>query len=195
MEAVLKTEDENRECGLDISWYALHVRPRSEKLVSQLLEYKGVEEFLPLYREKHRWSDRLAEVELPLFPGYVFCKVDWSHSTPPILTTPGVLSVLGVGGVPAPVDDSELEAIRVILKSGTAPLPWPMPKVGDQIYIEQGPLSGIEGVLIESKNQSRLVVSVTILQRAVAIEIDTTWARPLNPRLRCSAGTHVMSRC
>ena len=188
------------ECGCKepsspIPWYALQVKPRSEKLVSQLLNHKGVEEYLPIYRAQHRWSDRMAAVELPLFPGYVFCKTDWSLSVPPILTTPGVLRVLGVGGVPAPVDDSEIEAIQTVLRSGTAAMPWPMPKVGDRVYVEQGPLRGIEGVLIELKNQSRLVVSVTLLQRAVAVEIDATWARPVNPLRRRSVVPHSMSFC
>lgn len=163
-------------------WYALQVRPRHEKLVSTLLESKGVEQYLPLCAMKRRWSDRVAEVELPLFPGYVFCRIDWNRRVPQVVTTPGVLRVLGVGRTPMPVEEHELEAIRVVLKSGLSASPWAVPQVGETVRIEQGPLEGVEGVLVELKKGSRLVVSVSLLNRAVAVEVDAEWARPVARR-------------
>jgi transcription antitermination factor NusG len=193
LEDGLIASDDKREGGAKVPWYALQVRPRYEKLVSRVLQHKGVEQYLPLYRVKHRWSDRLSEVDLPLFPGYVFCQLDWSRRVLPVLTTPGVLRVLGVGRVPVPLDDSEFEAIRAIMKSGIAPHPWPMPRVGDRVCIEQGPLRGLEGILVASKKQSRLLVSVTLLQRAVAVEIERAWARPIKAQRRHFTGTLPMS--
>lgn len=171
------TEVEND--GVSIPWYAVHVRPNYEKTVARVLQNKGVEEYLPLYTERRRWSDRFVDTELPLFPGYVFCKLDWTRRILPVLTTPGVLRVLGVGRIPAPVDEQELQAVRLVVKSGLAVRPWPMPRIGEWVRIEHGPLTGVEGVLVGVKNQTRLVVSVTLMNRSVAAEIESRWARPV----------------
>jgi transcription antitermination factor NusG len=161
-----------------VPWYALHVRPRYEKLVARILRSKGFEEYLPLYKVNRRWSDRVMETELPLFPGYVFCQMDWTRRILPALTTPGVLRVLGVGRTPMPIDAREIEAVQIIVNSGRAVRPWPMPRIGERVCIEQGPLAGVEGVLVGVKKRSRLVVSVTLLKRSVAVEIESGWARP-----------------
>src|SRR5215470_7185724 len=99
-------------------WYALHVRTRFEKVVARNLRGKGYEEFLPLYRRTNRWSDRVKEIELPLFPGYVFCRFN-AQDRLPVLTVPGVNAVVGVGKHLLPIEESELNAIRAVLKSGT----------------------------------------------------------------------------
>jgi transcription antitermination factor NusG len=159
-------------------WFALQVRSRHEKSVAHILSEKGLDCFLPLWRGRRQWSDRVAQVDLPLFSGYVFCRLDLSNRMP-VLTTPGIVRIVGVGKCPAPVDESELSAVRAIVQSGMSALPWPMPQIGERVAIDHGPLAGLEGALIGVKSQLRLVVSVTMLQRAVAVEVDGGWVRRL----------------
>src|ERR1019366_6505950 len=101
----------------------------------------------------------------------------------PILTTPGVIGIVGAGKIPVPVDLEEIEAIRAILRSGLAAQPWPLLRVGSNVYIEGGPLAGLEGIITNTDKVYRLVVSVSLLQRAVAVEIDRDWARPIAPAM------------
>jgi transcription antitermination factor NusG len=161
-------------------WFALRIKPQREKIVASALRSKGYEEFLPLYRCRRRWSDRIKEMDLPLFPGYVFCRFD-VHSRLPILVTPGVLLIVGVGKTPSPVDDSEIAALQSIVKSGLQAEPWPFLKIGQRVRIEHGSLEGVEGILVAIKKPYRLVVSVTLLQRSVAVEIDHHWATSIGP--------------
>ncbi len=156
------------------AWFALHVRPRHEKSVARTLHTKGYEEFLPLYRVKQRWSDRFKEVAKPLFPRYTFCRFDPNRRLP-ILQTPGVLEVVGFGQGPEPVDDPQIEAIQAIVKSGLPAQPIPSIQVGETVIVTEGPLRGLEGVLQRYRDLDRLVVSVTLLQRSVAVEIDRDW--------------------
>jgi transcription antitermination factor NusG len=161
-------------------WYALHVRTRFEQTVARNLRAKGYEEFLPLYRRVHRWSDRTKEVELPLFPGYIFCKFDPQNRLP-ILLTPGVNGVVGIGRNLRPIDESELSAVRAVLKSGSFCEPVPFIQIGQRVSVEYGPLAGIEGFVTMFKNSHRLVISVDLLQRSVAVEIDRECLRPAMP--------------
>ena len=160
-----------------MSWYALRIQSRLSALASVTLRGKGYQEFLPLYRARRRWSDRVKQVELPLFPGYLFCQFDVNDRLP-ILTTPGVIGIVGAGKLPIPVDLEEIEAIHAILRSGLAAQPWPL-LVGSKVYIERGPLAGVEGIITNTDKVYRLVVSVSLLQRSVAVEIDREWARPI----------------
>jgi transcription antitermination factor NusG len=161
-----------------LPWYALRVRSRWEKCVSAALRQKGYDEFLPLYRRHSRWSDRVKEVALPLFPGYVFCRFDTARRLP-VLITPGIVSVLGAGGMPVPVDPTELDAIQALMKSGLPAAPWPFLKVGQRVRIDYGAMEGVEGVLWAIKNDFRVVLSVSLLQRSVAVEIDRDWLLPI----------------
>jgi transcription antitermination factor NusG len=159
-------------------WYALHVKPRHEKRTVQALESKGVEHFLPLYRTRRRWSDRYKCVELPLFPGYVFSRIEPRFRVP-ILAIPGVLYIVGAGGVFLPVEDAEIAALQSIVRSGLPSHPWPFLRSGQGIRIDGGPLCGLTGILLECKGAHRLVVSVSLLQRSVAVEIESDWVTPL----------------
>jgi transcription antitermination factor NusG len=161
-------------------WYAVQVRARSEKLVGFILRNKGFEPLLPLYTVRRRRADRTVDLDLPLFPGYLFCRLDLSSRLLPLFTTPGVLRLVGAGSTPAPVEDHEIDAIQTILKEGRAPLPCPIPKQGERVIIGDGPLSGVEGVLVGQKKNSRLVVSVTLLQRAVSVEVDPGSTMPVS---------------
>ncbi|MES1260690.1 MAG: UpxY family transcription antiterminator [Acidobacteriota bacterium] len=163
-------------------WYALRVRSRSELSVATILRGKGYEEFLPLYRSTHRWSDRVKAVDLPLFPGYLFCRLDVRDRLLPVLTTPGVVSFVGAGRTPIPVAGHEVTAIQAIVRSGLAALPWPSLATGEKILIERGPLAGLEGITLKVDGKCRLVVSVPLLQRSVTVEIERRWVRPIPDR-------------
>jgi transcription antitermination factor NusG len=160
-------------------WFALRVKSRCEKVVANMAHNKGFDEYLPLYRCRHRWSDRVKEVEVPLFPGYVFCNLNPEHRLP-LLTIPGVLYLVGVGKTPVPIDDNEILAIQVATRSGLPTEPWPFLQAGERVLLEGGPLAGFEGLLIETRKQHRVVVSVSLLMRSVAVEIERNWVRPLN---------------
>jgi transcription antitermination factor NusG len=166
-----------------LSWYAIRIQSRLGSVASATLRGKGYEDFLPLYRSRRRWSDRVKELDLPLFPGYLFCRFNASDRLMPILTTPGVIGIVSAGKTPVPVDNAEIEGIRTILRSGLAVQPWPLLSVGSKVYIESGPLVGVEGIITNMDKVHRLIVSVRLLQRSVAVEIDRAWARPISNRM------------
>ena len=162
------------------AWLALRVKSRCEKQVASIARSKGFEEFLPLYQSRRRWSDRYTSVELPLFPGYVFCRLDPKNRLP-LLTIPGALHFVGIGKIPLPIDPDEIAAVQSAVQSGLGAEPFPFLAVGQRIRLEAGPLAGMEGILAEVRKEHRLVVSLTLLQRSVAVQIERDWARPLNP--------------
>ena len=162
-----------------LPWFALQVRCRRESLVLAHLQARGYECLLPLYKSVRRWSDRVKEVEQPLFPGYLFTRFDF-YNRGPLLTTPGVQQIVGIGATPTPVDENELESIRQALASGLSSQPWPYLQVGDQVRVKYGSLSNLEGILIHFKGSHRIVLSLTLLRRSVAVEIDRNWVKPLS---------------
>ncbi len=172
--------------GWGQSWFALRVRPRHEKTTAAGLRQKGLEEFLPLHTIRRRWSDRFMDVEEPYFPGYVFCRFD-VRDRMPVLNTLGVVSIIGIGKTPAPVEDSEIAALQGVVKSGCGAQPWPFLHVGQFVRIDAGPLTGLVGRLVEVKKSSRLVISVTLLQRSLAVEIDPRWAYPVSTPVQAEA--------
>jgi transcription antitermination factor NusG len=180
IEAMETNAEQFVESGL-LPWFALRIKSNFEKVSSQILEQKGYEAFLPTYRTKNRWSDRTKIIDRPLFPGYVFCRFDQNNRLP-ILVTPGVVGVVGIGKTPMAVEEREIEAIQAILRSGLPATPWPFVTVGQRLLIERGPLSGVEGILQEIKNSYRFIVSVNLLQRSVAAEVDASWVRPVASR-------------
>lgn len=165
------------------SWFAVQVRTRWEASTAVLLDGKGFEVFLPTYKTSRGWSTRSRkEHTTPLFPGYVFCRFDVRNRLP-ILITPGVIAVVGRGKVPLPVDDSEISAIQAIIASRLRPEPWPFLEVGQRVRIDAEPLSGLEGILLSFKGGSRIVLSVSLLRRSVALEIDRSCVTPVGARL------------
>jgi transcription antitermination factor NusG len=117
-------------------------------------------------------------VDLPLFPGYIFCRLNLQYRLP-VLTTPGVIQIVGHNRQPVPVDESEIKGIQAMVTSGFPSEPWPYLKVGDRVRIECGPLEGLEGILVEVRGAHRFVLSVTLLQRSVAAEIDPAFLKAL----------------
>jgi transcription antitermination factor NusG len=160
------------------SWYALRVGSRFENTVARHLNGRDHECFLPLYKCRRRWSDRIKEIELPLFPGYVFCKFDPLNRLP-ILSIPGVVNIVGVRRVPLPVNEDEIAAIQTAVKSGLPTQPWPFLQIGQRVRIEYGPLCGVEGILLGFRGRQRLVLSVTLLQRSVAVQVDESWVQAM----------------
>src|SRR5688572_27123664 len=160
-------------------WYALKVRPRFERSVVTHLRSRGYDPFLPTCVAKRQWSDRVKSLELPLFPGYLFCQFDL-NSRLPILTTPGVNFIVGVGKAPQPIERQEIEAIRTIIGSGLHYEPFPYLTVGQRVRVEQGALVGLVGLVIDVKNSSRLIISINLLMRSVFTEIDRSWVKPID---------------
>lgn len=164
--------------GTASDWFALRVRPNHERSVNAGLEQRGIESFLPTYKERHSWSDRIRTIERPLFAGYVFCRTAM-HRRLPVVTTPGVIDVVGCGRTPTPISADEISSIRSLVDNRLATSPWPFLKVGERVQIKDGPLSGVEGILLEFKGGYRLVVSISLLQRSVSVELDGAWVRKI----------------
>ena len=159
-------------------WYALFVRSRHEKTVENSLKSKHYNVFSPSYRTKRKRVDRIAEIEVALFPGYVFCQFDPSKRLP-ILMTPGVVGVVGRGNRPEPVDDAEIASIRTVALAGRSVQPWPFLRLGQRIRMQSGPLTGIEGFFLRVEDEDHLIVSVTLLQRAVSVVIERDSVSPV----------------
>jgi len=159
-------------------WFAVLVRTRWEGSTESLLRGKGYETFLPTYRTKESSNGRKKNISLPLFPGYVFCRFN-VHRRLPVLTTPGVISVVGSGKVPIALDDSEISAIQSVVHSGMPAQPWPYLEIGERVRIYGGALSGLEGILIRFRGTQRIVVSVSLLRRSVALEVDRSSITPV----------------
>jgi transcription antitermination factor NusG len=166
----------------NFSWFALQIRSRWEGTTAGLLRGKGLETLLPTYSTKRKWSDRFKVVEAPLFPGYVFCRFD-VHNRLPVLITPGVISVVGRGKTPVAVDEAEILAIQAAIGSGIHLEPWPYVEIGERVRIKDDVLNGMEGILMSFKGSHRVVISVSLLRRSVALEIDRSRVTPLgSPR-------------
>jgi transcription antitermination factor NusG len=133
---------------------------------------------LPLYRSSRRWSNRNCEVELPLFSGYIFASFD-PHERLPILQTPGVVQVVSNGAGPVPVEREEIDNLRRIVEMDILAEPWMFLKTGQIVEVTHGSLAGLRGAFVRRKNGLRLVISVSLLQRAVAIEVDAGAIKPV----------------
>ena len=133
---------------------------------------------MPLYTARRRWTDRVKELQLPLFDGYVFCKLNLLYRMP-ALTIPGVIQFVGIGKTPVPIGEEEILALQSVIKSGLPSMPWPYLKVGQKVRVEHGPLRDLEGILLQAKGSHRLVLSVSLLQRSVAVEVDRDCVAPV----------------
>jgi transcription antitermination factor NusG len=163
-------------------WYAAHTRSNFEHRVAAELAGRGVENYLPLFREVHRWKDRKKQVDLPIFPGYVFARfADTSECRLRILKALGVVRILGPGERIEPVPDAEIEAVRKLLGSGVAAFSHPFLREGDWVRVKRGPLKHVEGLLVRVKSQARLVLSVNVLSQSVATEIDAADVAVVRP--------------
>src|SRR5262249_9082956 len=167
---------ESLELTNETPWFAIQVRTTHENRVTTLLDYQGHEYFSPVYQARRRWSDRIKQMDIPLFPGYVFCRFPLS-ARKSILRTPSVLRILGIGSVPTPMDDQEIKALQTVVQARAGVLPHPFLQTGQLVRIEDGPLYGLEGIIVDARRAPRLVLSVKLLQRSVAVEIDSACVR------------------
>ena len=159
-----------------LPWFAVYVKYRHEKTTALALKCKGYESFLPTYVKAHKVSKKF---ELPLFPGYVFCRLEISNLLP-VLTIPGVFSIIGKGRDPEPISEADIEGIRNIVGSGLTLCPWPYVFRGQEVRLTSGPLRCIQGVVVDVSNEKWLVVSVHLLQRSVAVKVERESISPLD---------------
>ena len=163
-------------------WYALTVKHQHEVAARSALEFKGFEALAPTYRARRRWSDRVKEIDLPLFAGYVFCRFAFSERIK-VMDVPGVARVVEFGGQPAEISEAEIAAIRIAMESKLPMRPWPYLKAGDRVRVERGPLRGVEGTLLrEERNQLQLVIGIEMLQRSLAVEVEADMVTPVRAR-------------
>jgi transcriptional antiterminator NusG len=177
------TEETPAESGpaqQKLPWYAVRVRSNFEQVVSGALRGKGYESYVPVYRKRSCCADRIKNIDLPLFSGYVFSRIDLVHRLP-VLVTPGVVNVVAFGNVFVPIPESEIEAVQAVVRSGLPSVPWPFLREGQRVRIDHGSMTGVEGLLVQIKNDFRIVVSIELLQRSVSVEIDRSWIHPLGP--------------
>lgn len=162
------------DCGFEqpeIPWYAAYTCPRHEKYVAQQLVQRHIGAFLPLYSSVRRWKDRRKRLELPLFPSYVFVQMTEGNRID-ILRLPGVVQFVCFQGKPAAIAPAEIEALRRGATGSVVVQPHPYLKEGRKIRIVSGPMIGTEGIFVRRKHQTRLVISISLIQRSVAMEIS-----------------------
>lgn len=154
-------------------WFAAYTSAHHEKRVAAELGARSVEHFLPLYSSLRRWRDRRVQLDLPLFPGYVFVRLPFSERLR-ALQIPSVVRLVGFGGLPVPLPDNEIELIRLGLSHGGGAEPHPFLAVGRRVRIAAGPFAGLEGVLKRKKSSLRVVISVELIQRSVMVDVDAS---------------------
>jgi transcription antitermination factor NusG len=149
-------------------WYALYVKHRHEKKVAGTLSRKQLHTFLPTIPKTHSNGNRY---DLPLFPGYVFCRLDVT-ATLPVLSTPGVFGIVSGGSTPGRIPEEEIESVRQLVSSGLALTPATYFEPGQPVEFNSGPLKGIRGSIVDAANDKWLIVSINILRRSVAVKLD-----------------------
>jgi transcription antitermination factor NusG len=167
-----------RAAELSNLWFAVQVFAGRERLAANHLMSRGYDVFLPCYFEHRRWSDRVKRIERALFDGYLFCRLH-SDIFGKVITAPGVIRIVGDGARALPIPDDEIDAIRRIVDAGLTAEPWPYVRAGQRVRISDGPLRDVEGIVTRVKTRDRLIVSVSLLQRSVAVEVDAHWATAL----------------
>lgn len=162
---------------LQPQWYATYTRSRHEKRVAEQLEQKRVDYFLPSYQAVRQWKNGKARVEFPLFPGYIFVRIPLKERLQ-VLEVPGVVRLVGFNGLPAPLPQADIEIMRDALRKGIEAAPHPYLTVGARVRIKHGPLQGLQGILLRKKGNPRVVVSVELIMRSIAIDVDITDIEP-----------------
>ena len=159
-------------------WYAAYTCSRHEVKIAEQLARRSVEHFLPLYQSVRRWKDRRVQLQLPLFPGYVFVRLSLRDRFR-VLQVPGVAKLVGFNGAPTPLPQEEIETLKKGLVCGVRVERHPFLTVGRQVRVKAGPLSGLQGILVKRKNKVRIVVSVELIQRAMAVDVDVADVEPV----------------
>jgi transcription antitermination factor NusG len=157
--------------GIAPNWYALYTAPRHEKSVANQIQQQGVDCFLPLYRSVRRWKDRRKELALVLFPGYVFVRMTLQHRLR-VLQLPGAVRLVTFNGRPASLPDAEIESLQNHLSASGNMEPHPYLTVGRRVRVRSGPLKGLEGIILRSDERCRIVLSIHLIMRSVAVQVD-----------------------
>lgn len=161
------------ECAVGMPWFAAYTAPRHEKRVAEMLAEREIESFLPLYKARRQWKKSAPVVlDLPLFPNYVFVRIE-KQARGAVLSLPGVVSIVGSSKEPWPLSSVELEAFRAGLKTGKIE-PHPYLTVGTKVRIKSGVMAGVEGILTRIKNEFRAVLSLSVIMKSVAVEVDSS---------------------
>ena len=174
---VLSTSMVPKGSTCDPHWYAVVVFPRHEKVVGEYLTRRGVNFLLPLYRSVRRWKDRRKQLELALFPGYIFVNLDLRDRLQ-VLESPSVARFVSFQGQPAPVEDSEIRSLATALTAGLGATPHPYIREGKRARVVRGPLAGAEGLIMRRKDRYRLVLSIELIMRSVMLEVDEADVEP-----------------
>jgi transcription antitermination factor NusG len=153
------------------AWYAVYTKFQHEKSAAASLANKNIEVFLPVYRAVHRWKDRSQMVILPLFPCYAFVRINLERKLE-VLRTAGVRWLVESAGRACPIPDAQIEAVRKVCSAGARVQPHPFLRIGDLVRVRGGALASTEGILVRTKNQYRVVITVELLQRSVAVEVE-----------------------
>jgi transcription antitermination factor NusG len=153
-------------------WYAAYTCANHEKKAATEISLRGVESFVPVYHSVRRWSDRRVELEMPLFPGYVFVHLGLPDRQK-VVQVPGVVRLVGFGGVPAALPDEQIEILRTGLNRRLRAEPHPYLTVGRRVRLKSGPLAGIQGILLRRKGNFRVVISIELIQRALVVDADS----------------------
>ena len=162
------------------NWYAIRVKSNREKITAEALRGRNLEVCLPVYRECRVRGNTTRTVELPLFAGYIFSRFD-ARNQMPVLTIPGVVHIVGFGREPKPVDPVEISSLLKLIEARLHANPHPYLPVGRRVQIRTGPLRGAEGVILAHKGEASLVVSVTLLNRSVAVTLERQWLDGIQP--------------
>ena len=160
-------------CSRQPQWFALYTCANREKRVAAQFEARGVEHFLPLYRSMRKWSDRRVQLDLPLFPGYLFARFAPSARLR-VLEAPGVVRLVGFSGQPCALPEEEIESLRAAIGGALRFEPHPYLTVGSRVRVVRGPLAGVQGILVRKKNICRVVLSLDLIARSAAVEVDAT---------------------
>ena len=179
-------QNASRQCAanlpaeyLEPRWYAAYTSANHEKRVALQLGQRSVEHFLPLYASVRRWKDRKMQLQLPFFPGYVFVRLALRDRLQ-VLQVPGVAKLVGFNGLPCALPDSEIEAIQTCLTRKANLEPHPYVQVGRRVRVKAGPLEGLEGFVVRKKNRVRFVISLDLIQRSAAVEVDAADLQPIS---------------
>jgi transcription antitermination factor NusG len=164
---------------MSVDWYALRTRSRHEKRVREQLEAHGIEPFLPLVERWRQWKDRRKKVAFPLFPGYCFARFPLSQRVV-VVSTQGVVQILGNQEGPVPVPEAEIDAVRRLVESTLPYDPYPYLTEGMQVEVIRGPLSGLRGLLLRKGARARLVIGVALIHQGASVELDAFDVAPVS---------------
>jgi len=161
-------------------WYVAYTYPRHEKAVADQVQLRSVETFLPTYTLKSQWKDRRVQLELPLFAGYVFTRMTVRERVK-VLSVPSVIRILSYRGMPAPIGDAEIEALRMCVANGAKLEPHPYVAVGDRVRVRDGAFEGLEGIVVRKSNHCKLVVSLSLIHQSVSLEVEPNYLEIVKP--------------